>query len=169
MAKLKIITGANNPILRAVSEPVKKFDAELKKFAKNLKDTMMKADGLGIAAPQVGKNIRLVIVTLNQKTDHQVIVAMANPEILAHSKKTVINEEGCLSLPGLYGDVERFAELTVAFQDLDGARQVFDLKGLNARVIQHENDHINGILFIDRMKEMEERENLVSYSTRHTP
>ncbi len=161
MAKLKIVTGENNPILRAMSEPVKKFDASLKKFAKDLKDTMIKAEGLGIAAPQVGKNIRVFITVLNYKTEHQVVVTMVNPEILSHGKKTEIKEEGCLSLPGKYGDVERFTEVTVAFQTLDGSRQVFDLKGLNARVVQHENDHINGVLFLDRMKEMEERENLL--------
>lgn len=161
MAKLKIITGANNPILRAMCTPVKKFDASLRKFAKDLKDTMIKADGLGIASPQVGNNIRLFIVTMNYKTDHQVVVTMINPEILSHGTKTEIKEEGCLSLPKQYGDVERFVEITVSFHDLDGTRQVFELKGLDARITQHENDHINGVLFIDRMKEMEERENLV--------
>jgi peptide deformylase len=161
MAKLKIVTGKNNPILRAMSVPVKKFDASLKKFAKDLKDTMFAADGLGIASPQVGKNIRLFIVTMNYKTDHQVVVTMINPEILSHGTKTEIKEEGCLSLPKQYGDVERFVEITVAFQDLDGTRQVFELTGLNARIAQHENDHINGVLFIDRVKEIEERNNLI--------
>lgn len=161
MSKLKIITGENNPILRAMSVPVKKFDASLKKFAKDLKETMIKADGLGIAAPQVGKNIRVFIVVMNYKTEHQVVVTMVNPEIISHGAKTDIKEEGCLSLPGKFGDVERFRELTVAFQDLEGTRQVFELEGLNARVVQHENDHINGVLFIDRMKEMEERGNLL--------
>lgn len=161
MAKLKIITGANNPILRAMCTPVKKFDASLRKFAKDLKDTMIKADGLGIASPQVGNNIRLFIVTMNYKTDHQVVVTMINPEILSHGTKTEIKEEGCLSLPKQYGDVERFVEITVAFHDLNGTRQVFELKGLDARITQHENDHINGVLFIDRMKEMAERENLI--------
>lgn len=161
MAKLKIITGEKNPILRAMSVPVKKFDAGLRKFAKDLKETMIKADGLGIAAPQVGENIRVFIVVLNYKTDHQVIVTMVNPDILAHGSTVEVKEEGCLSLPGKYGNVERFTEVTVAFHDLDGTRQVFELQGLNARVVQHENDHINGVLFIDRMKEMEERMNLV--------
>lgn len=161
MSKLKIITGEKNPILRAMSEPVKKFDASLKKFAKDLKEAMIKAEGLGIAAPQVGKNIRVFIAVLNYKTDHQTTMTMVNPEILSHGTKMEIKEEGCLSLPGKYGDVERFIEITVAFYDLEGTRQVFELKGLNARVVQHENDHINGVLFIDRMKEMEERKGLV--------
>lgn len=160
MAKLKIVTGEKNPILRAVSEPVKKFDASLKKFAKDLKETMIKAKGLGIAAPQVGKNIRVFIATLNYKTDSQVIVTMVNPEIVAHGKETEVGEEGCLSLPGKYGNVERFKRVTVEFFDPDGGLQVFELSGLNARVAQHENDHINGVLFIDRMKKAEERKGL---------
>lgn len=161
MAKLKIITGENNPILRAVSEPVKKLDASLKKFAKDLKETMIKAKGLGIAAPQVGKNIRVFIATLNYKTDSQVIVTMVNPEIVAHSKEVEMGEEGCLSLPGKFGNVERFKRVTVEFFDPDGGGQMLELSGLNARVVQHETDHINGILFVDRMREMEQRGNLV--------
>ncbi len=160
MAKLKIITGEKNPILRAVSEPVKKFDAGLKKFAKDLKDAMISADGLGIAAPQVGKNIRVFIVTLNRKTENQVIVTMVNPRVVAHSAEMVIAEEGCLSVPGKYGNVERFVDVVVEFFDLNGERQMFELNGLNARVAQHEMDHIDGVLFVDRMKEAEGRKGL---------
>lgn len=160
MAKLKIITGENNPILRTVSEPVKKFDESLKKFAKDLKKTMIKAKGLGIAAPQVDKNIRVFIATLNYKTDSQVIVTMVNPEIVAHSKETEVGEEGCLSLPGKFGNVERFKRVTVEFFDPDGGGQMLELSGLNARVVQHETDHINGILFVDRMQEMDQRKGL---------
>lgn len=160
MAKLKIITGEHNPILRAMSEKVKKFDAGLKKFAQDLKETMIKAKGLGIAAPQVGKNIRVFIAILNYKTESQVIMTMVNPEIITHSEETEIGEEGCLSLPGKFGNVERFKRVTVEFFDPDGGRQVFELSGLNARVVQHETDHINGVLFIDKMKEAEERKGL---------
>lgn len=161
MAKLKIITGEKNPILRAVSEPVKKFDAGLRRFAKDLKDTMIAADGLGIAAPQVGKNIRVFIVALNHKSENEVIVPMINPQITAHSAEVEVAEEGCLSVPGKYGNVERFKSVTVEFFDLGGERQVFELRGLNARVVQHETDHINGVLFVDRVKEAEGREGLV--------
>lgn len=161
MAKLKIIIGENNPILRAMSEPVKRFDADLKKFAKDLRETMIKARGLGIAAPQVGRNIRVFIAVLNYKTDNQAIVTMVNPEIVAHGKEMETGEEGCLSLPGKYGNVERFKRVTVEFFDLTGGRQVFELSGLNARVVQHENDHINGVLFVDRMKEGQEKDDLL--------
>ncbi|MEK7673093.1 MAG: peptide deformylase [Patescibacteria group bacterium] len=160
MPKLKIVTGKDNPILRAMSTPVKKFDASLKKFAKDLKDAMVKAKGLGIAAPQVGQNIRVFITVLNYKTDQQVTVTMVNPEILEHGLETNIDEEGCLSLPAIYGKVERFNKVLVKFFDLDGNEQVFSLQGLNARVVQHENDHINGVLFIDRIAEQEQRKGL---------
>lgn len=160
MAKLKIVTGENNPILRAMSVPVKKLDAGLKKFVKELKETMVAAKGLGIAAPQVGKNIRVFLVVMNYDTDHQVTVTMVNPEIVSHGAEVYEAEEGCLSLPGVYGQVERFKKVTVSFFGVDGVQQVLNLSGLNARVVQHENDHIDGVLFIDRMKEKELRKGL---------
>ena len=151
MAKLKIITGEKNPILRAVSEPVKKFDAALKKFARDLKETMVKAKGLGIAAPQVAKNIRVFVVVLNYKTDSQVAVTMVNPEILEHGAEITVAEEGCLSLPGIFGRVERFQNVVVKFFDLEGGMHILELEDLNARVVQHENDHLNGVLIVDKL------------------
>ena len=160
MKKLKIITGADNPILRAKNEPVKRFDAGLKKFATQLKKAMEDAKGLGIAAPQVGKNIRLFWVVLYYGTKDQVAIAMVNPKIVSHSGDTEVGEEGGLSLPGLYGNVERFREITVEFFDLDGVKHSLTLDGLNAREVLHENDHIDGILFIDRIKELDEQKGL---------
>lgn len=160
MAKLKIITGENNPILRAVSVPVKKFDAGLKKFAKELRQAMFEANGLGIAAPQVAKNIRVFIVILNYKTDNQLVLPMVNPEIISHGEAVTIAEEGCLSLPGIFGKVERYKTIKVEFFDLDGARHALKLSDLNARVVQHENDHLNGVLFIDKLNKNQE-ENLL--------
>lgn len=151
MAKLKIIVGENNPILRAMSEPVKKFDGELKKFVADLKRAMVAAKGLGIAAPQVGKNIRVFIAVFNHGTSHQVSVVMVNPEILSHGEEMVLGEEGCLSLPGVFGKVMRYKRVSVRYFDLDGSAQVLDLEGLNARVVQHENDHLNGVLIVDKM------------------
>lgn len=161
MAKLKIITGENNPILRARSVDVASFDKELKKFAKDMADAMKAAKGLGIAAPQVGKNVRIFIATLGYKTPSKKIVAMVNLSILAHSADMKIDEEGCLSLPGIYGKVERFRKVKVEFFDLEGDKQVLELEGLDARVVQHELDHLNGVLFIDRVKEMEQRAGLI--------
>lgn len=160
MKKLKIIIGADNPILRAVSEPVKDFDDDLRKFVEQMDVAMVAAKGLGIAAPQVGRNIRVFLVVLNYGTKDQETIAMVNPKIVAHSADRELGEEGCLSLPGIYGQVERFREVTVEFTDPEGAQHSLTLEGLNARVVQHENDHINGILFIDRIKQMEEKEGL---------
>lgn len=151
MPKLEIIKGADNPILRAMSEPVKKIDGALRKFAKDMHKAMIGANGLGIAAPQVGKNIRIFITILNYKEANEITVFMVNPEILSHGSATEIAEEGCLSLPGQYGDVERWHEVVVKFSDLNGDSQTLKLEGLNARVVQHENDHLDGVLFVDKV------------------
>lgn len=151
MSKLEIIKGKDNPILRAKSEPVIKIDSSLKKFAKDMHKAMIKANGLGIAAPQVGRNIRIFIATLNYKEANEMVVYMVNPEILSHSEETEVEEEGCLSLPGDHGKVERWREVTVRFQDLNGDKHTLTLEGLNARVFQHENDHLDGVLFIDKL------------------
>ena len=151
MKKLKIVTGEENPILRAVSTEVKTFNSELKSFAKQMKEAMIKAKGLGIAAPQVGKNIRIFIVTLNYGSENEMMIYMVNPKILKFSTETEVAEEGCLSLPGVYGNVERSIIVSVEFYNLDGARQEIELEGLNARIVQHENDHIDGVLFVDKL------------------
>ena len=161
MAKLKIVTGEDNDILRAKSKPILKFDGALKKFVKSMKDTMIGANGLGIAAPQVGKNIRVFLVTLGVKTKEEQVVTMVNPEILKFSKETAVDEEGCLSLPGRYGKVRRSVRVQVQFFAVDGVRQVLDLADLDARVVQHELDHLDGVLFIDKLAKGEEEENLL--------
>lgn len=152
MKILKIQTGENNPILRTKSVEVKKIDIVLKKFAKDMKATMLKLDGLGLAAPQVGENLRMVIVTMNYGSKNATVTTMINPEILSYGDEVEIAEEGCLSIPGVYGNVERPTELVVQFSDLEGEKFVLKLSGLNARVVQHEMDHLNAILFTDRMK-----------------
>ncbi len=161
MAKLKIVTGEDNKILRTMCKPVKKFDAGLKKFVKDMKDTMKAANGLGIAAPQVAKTIRVFIVTLDIGKKDERVVAMVNPTLAFVDTKKVTDEEGCLSLPGIYGKVERYHSVDVEFFGVDGVRQSLSLKGLNARVVQHENDNIDGILFLDRMKKGTKEENLL--------
>ncbi len=152
MAKLKIITGVDDPILRAVAEPVEKFDAGLKKLAKRMKEAMVEAKGLGIAAPQVGESVRLFLTVLNYDTSNESVLAMVNPQIIAHGNEEVLGEEGCLSVPGVYDKILRYSDISVEFFDLEGTKHVLQLSGLNARVIQHELDHLNGVLFVDRVK-----------------
>ncbi len=151
MAKLKIITGENNPILRAGGVSVKKFDNELKKLVKDMKETMIKASGLGLAAPQVGVNLRIFVLILDYKKRDERIIAMINPEILEHSLDSEIAEEGCLSIPNLFAKVERWRGVKVAFFDVEGTRQILELEGLDAREVQHEYDHLDGVLFVDRL------------------
>lgn len=158
MAKiLEIQTGEKNPILRTKSVPIKKIDSAVKKFAKDMKATMIEKDGLGLAAPQVARNIRLIIVTLNHGTPHATVTTMLNPKILSHSEETELAEEGCLSLPGKWEKVERPFCVAVEFTNLEGEKHILKLEHLNARVVQHETDHLDGILFVDRVKEMKKK------------
>lgn len=150
MAKLRVITGENNPVLRKKSVEVKKFDATLKKLVKDMKEVLTSLKGLGLAAPQVGMNLRLFVTTLDHGEKGQRLIVMVNPKISVIGDEVCTAEEGCLSLPGIYKDVTRFEKINVEFFDVEGARNVLKLSGLNSRIVQHENDHLNGVLFVDK-------------------
>jgi peptide deformylase len=145
---LKIETGEKNEILRKKSEPVSVIDKKTAKFIKDMVKAMKEEKGVGLAAPQVGVNQRIIIVTL----DGDIIVPMVNPDIIDHSDETEFGEEGCLSLPGKWGQVERYREIIVQFKDLKGEKRILKLEKFNARVVQHEIDHLDGILFTDYLK-----------------
>lgn len=153
MTILPIETGTDNEVLRKKAVKVLKVDKRMKKIIGDMIDTLNHEEGLGLAAPQVGISERIIIVRLNAKSSHEMTIAIINPEILSTSKEIVMGEEGCLSLPDIYDDVERYKEIRVRFQDLSGTTQILDLEGMNARIIQHEMDHLDGILFVDRVKE----------------
>lgn len=146
---MPLVTGKTNEILRTVSKPVKQITSELRSFAFEMIKTMEAENGVGLAAPQVGRNIRMVICKLNPGEKNEVNVPMINPEIIHRSDEMVNGEEGCLSLPGLWGKIERSKNLIVRFQNLKGKEQTLELNDFNARIIQHEIDHIDGVLFID--------------------
>lgn len=156
---LKIETGPNNPILRTVCEPIHK--SELPKYVKLGKEMIKYIKdpdngGIWLAAPQVGVAKRLIIVSLitdrSDKDDKPYqTVMMINPEILEFGKEKDIEEEGCLSLPGLRGEVERPTALKLRYMDEKGKTQTLLLSWLTARIVQHEVDHINGVLFIDKL------------------
>lgn len=151
---LTILKGKDNPILRTVSKPVKEVNKKTVKLLKEMNESMKKANGVGIAAPQVGRNDRIFLALLDNKK----VVAMVNPEITSYNDEMEEGEEGCLSLPGLWGQVARFTEVTVNYLDAGGQERRVKLKGFNARVIQHEMDHLNAKLFIDRVEgELETR------------
>jgi peptide deformylase len=161
MVKLEIQTGENNAVLRTECVPVVKFDKDLKKLVKDMKKTMLSAGGLGLAAPQVGVSTRIFVLILDYKGESERVIEMVNPVILSHSDEVEVDEEGCLSLPGLYGKVERFSNVVVEFSDVSGTRQVLELFGLDAREVQHENDHLDGKLFVDRVKKREKSGDMV--------
>lgn len=145
MSILKIYTGAA-PVLRRKAKPLRRIDKATRKLAADMLETMRVAPGVGLAAPQVGISERLIVVEFDG-ADY----ALANPEITTRSDTTEVGEEGCLSLPSLYGDVERFTCVRVQALDLNNKRVTIDAEGWLARIFQHEIDHLDGILFTDRM------------------
>lgn len=154
---IKVEKGTENTILRTVSKPVKTITAELRNFAVEMVKTMEEQNGVGIAAPQVGRNIRMVIVKLNPGEKNEIVFPMVNPEILEASEEQEEGEEGCLSLPGVWGKVRRASRVLVRYQNLKNKDHTLELFHFNARIIQHEVDHLNGMLFIDRAFEIEEK------------
>jgi peptide deformylase len=153
MKKLEILTGSENPILRAKAGKISVFDAKLKALASAMKKTMKESNGLGLAAPQIGKSIRMFTMIYNFKQKDETVLTVINPEILAVSEDLCIDDEGCLSLPGIWKKVKRPCEIQVKFYDINGALMKMTLSGLNAREFLHENDHLDGVLFIDRVEE----------------
>ena len=140
--------------LRTVADHVDKVDDEIKKLAKDMLDTMYAAPGIGLAAPQVGELKRVVVMDLAKDGETPDPIVMINPEILKFSEDTVTTEEGCLSIPDLYYDVERPAEVTVRYTDLDGKTVTRDATDRLAICVQHELDHLDGVLYIDYLSRL---------------
>ena len=140
--------------LRQKSEPVSEVTPELQQLARDMHETMLAEAGVGLAAPQIGRNIRLVVIHLpkgyQDEIDEEVNLTLFDPEIVkAGGRET--DYEGCLSFPDLVGPVERYSWVIVKGQDEDGKKVRFRAKGILARVLQHEIDHLDGVLFFDRM------------------
>jgi peptide deformylase len=144
---IRTIRTDNDPILRKNCKPVDKFDEKLEQLVEDMIETMHHADGVGLAAPQIGILKRLVVIDLY---DDEGPMALVNPRIVK-TKGKQIEQEGCLSLPGKHGYVERPYEVTVQFEDVNG--ETFEMVGeeLLARVFCHEIDHLNGVLYIDKL------------------
>ncbi|MDF2378906.1 MAG: peptide deformylase [Candidatus Gracilibacteria bacterium] len=153
---LPIYTGTENDVLREVAKSVKKVTKQHLKLIKNMKQTMVNAHGLGLAAPQVGVGDRILIANFQygeKVGEKNVVMALINPEIIKHSDEEVMGEEGCLSLPEVYAPVKRYKNILVRFLDEKGNEQHLELSELNARIIQHEIDHLDGKLFVDYLDE----------------
>jgi peptide deformylase len=138
-----------NPILTQKTALVKKIDADLVQLVSDMIQTCKKANGIGLAAPQIGKSLRLCIIDLEHAGLQP--FALVNPVIKKKSWKKIDMEEGCLSIPGVYGIVKRPEKITVKAKNLNGEDVSFQADGLLARVIQHEVDHLDGILFTSKI------------------
>jgi peptide deformylase len=140
------------PVLRESAHPVERFDAALAKLAEDMLETMYDAPGVGLAGPQVGVSLRLIVFD-----DGSGPRRLANPELF-DPRGDQEAEEGCLSLPGLYFPVRRAMSIRVAGFELDGTPVAFEAEEFPARILQHETDHVNGILFIDRLSAEDRRQ-----------
>lgn len=141
----EIVTGENEKILRERAQYVKKIDSEIHDLVKKMKRIMKEAEGVGLAATQIGVPLAIFVAEVNKK-----FYALINPEIIKLSEEIVELEEGCLSLPGLYGSVKRAYRVTISATNLSGKRVKIKAWGLLAHVFQHEIDHLNGTLFVDK-------------------
>ena len=149
-----------DPILKTVSAPVPAVTDEMRALAKDMLETMYAAPGIGLAAVQIGVPRRLVVIDVAKDEEPKSPLFFVNPEIFWRSEDTAEYEEGCLSIPEVYDKVVRPAEVRVRYLDLDGGVQEMHCTGLLATCIQHEIDHINGVLFIDHLSRLK-RERIV--------
>ncbi len=140
--------------LRLVSRPVDSVDASVRKLADDMFETMYEAPGIGLAAIQIGEPLRLVTLDISKKDDERAPQVFINPEITWSSDDKNLHEEGCLSIPEYYEEVERPEKVRVRYLDLDGKMQEVEADGLLATCLQHEIDHLNGVLFIDYLSKL---------------
>ena len=153
MSKRKIIIEPD-PILRKKSSSLEKVDDDLRKLMDDMLETMYSAPGIGLAAVQIGVLKRLIVIDISRNDEKKKPLFLVNPEITFKSNRTSTYEEGCLSLPGHFAEIERPAECHLNFIDYNGKKQNLKTKGLMATCIQHEIDHLNGVLFIDYLSKL---------------
>ena len=143
-----------DPILRQVSKPIETMDGEVKKLADDMLETMYDAPGIGLAAIQIGVARRMLVLDVSKDGEDKQPLVFINPEIVSSTDARSVYEEGCLSIPDYYAEVERPAGITVKHLDRDGKEQLTEADGLLATCLQHEIDHLNGVLFIDHISKL---------------
>ncbi|MTJ81528.1 MAG: peptide deformylase [Telmatospirillum sp.] len=153
MAQLPILV-APDPRLKLKAKPVDGVDDALRRLMDDMLETMYVAPGIGLAAPQVGVSRRVLVIDIAKEGEPKAPLCMANPELVSVSDDDAVYEEGCLSVPEHYAEVVRPARVTVRFLDRDGITRELDADGLLATVVQHEMDHLDGILFIDHLSNL---------------
>ncbi len=139
--------------LRKKSQTVEKINKKIQKLLDDLADTMYNAPGVGLAAPQIGENVRVLVVDISTKEEENSLLELINPAI-TDSSGTQKSEEGCLSVPGFYGNITRRKKITVEAVNRDGEKFKIEAEDILARVLQHEIDHLDGILFFDKMAKL---------------
>jgi len=139
----------NEKVLREKAKPVEKIDEGIKNLVSDMVEIMIKNDGIGLAAPQVGISKRVVV--LQADLEGEQILSLINPKIISKKKAEILQEEGCLSFPGIYINIKRSKEIEVEAMNIRGKKVRFRAEGLLARIVQHEVDHIDGIPFFNRL------------------
>jgi peptide deformylase len=143
-----------DPILRQTSTPFETVDDTVRALSDDMLETMYDAPGIGLAAIQVGVPKRMLVIDLSKEDEEKKPQVFINPEILQSSNSRSVYEEGCLSIPDYYAEVERPASITVRYVGLDGKDAIIEAEGLLATCLQHEIDHLNGVLFIDHISRL---------------
>lgn len=143
-----------DPVLRQLSKPLERVDDSVRKLADDMLETMYDAPGIGLAAIQIGEPLRMLVIDLAKEDEPKAPQVFINPQIVATGDEASVYEEGCLSIPDYYAEVERPATLTVSYVDRDGKEQTMEADGLLATCLQHEIDHLNGVLFIDHISKL---------------
>ena len=143
-----------DPILRKKCSPLEKVDDQTRKLMKDMLETMYKAPGIGLAAIQIGILKRIVVIDISKDEEKKSPLFLVNPEIIFRSKNTSVYEEGCLSLPGQFAEISRPDKCKIKFLDYSGEEKILETEGLLATCIQHEMDHLEGILFIDYLSKL---------------
>jgi peptide deformylase len=142
---------APDPVLKAKATPVAQVDDGVRTLMQDMLDSMYASQGVGLAANQIGVLQRVLVMDVAPKNEPPQPMRMANPEIIATSEETAVNQEGCLSLPDHYADVERPARVTVRYLDENNEHKTIDAEGWLAVCVQHEIDHLDGVLFVDHL------------------
>ncbi len=145
---------APDPRLKAVSTPVERVDGEIRRLAEDMAESMYAADGIGLAAVQIGVAKRVIVMDLDQKDGKRNWRVFINPRITWASEEVATFEEGCLSVPEIWDDVERPARIKAEYLDLDGKTVEIEADGMLATCLQHEMDHLQGVLFIDHLSRL---------------
>ncbi len=153
MSKKNIIIEPD-PILRKKSENLEKVDDDLRKLMDEMLETMYQAPGIGLAAVQIGILKRLIVIDISKSEEEKKPLFLVNPIITFKSKETSVYEEGCLSLPGHFAEIERPSECQINYLDYNGKEKKLKADGLLSTCIQHEIDHLNGVLFIDYLSKL---------------